>query len=355
MNDTPTAVDLFCGGGGFSHGFEQAGFTVEYGVDSEGRFKETFETNHTGLFIEHDLSESLPSPILDSDPTVVIGGPPCQGFSLAGKRESDDERNQLVTQFVVAIRELQPEWFVMENVPQILSMEDGAIKEYLLHQFETIGYDTQIKKLDATDFGVPQTRQRAFFIGRRAEDGGGKIAIEPAQNQTVSVREALSDLPPLQAGEQEDWYSHTPDCAYQSYCRSEGSGLTNHKAPNHGSQTIDRFKQTEPGEKVPYDSWSQKRRLLWDEPAPTLMGGPRPTYHFVHPDPVQHRGLTVRERARIQSFPDSFEFIGPVTKQRQMTGNAVPVRLSKDIADRLFDRIEPKNETQGGSGQGSTA
>ena len=120
------------------------------------------------------------------------------------------------------------------------------------------------------------------------------------------------------------------------------SSLRNHKAPNHGEKVVSRIKKAEQGEKIPYDTWSQKRRLDWNKPAPTLLGGPRPTYHFAHPE--QHRGLSVRERARIQSFPDSFEFVAPVAKQRQMTGNAVPPLVSEAIAKAILEQFVSRKQ-----------
>lgn len=348
-----TVVDLFCGAGGLSHGFQTAGFDVVAGVDSEERFAETFERNHDATFLEADLSETTGQEVLSmlslraGEIDVLVGGPPCQGFSLAGaKTTPGDERNFLLTQFIKAVYEIEPEWFVMENVPRVTTMEDGAVLSYLQSQFDKIGYSVSHDILNAVHFGVPQRRERAFFIGHA---DGRTLSLpegsyrESAEQQTLfdqqseaprTVGDAISDLPALGPGESAGEYASEPQGEYQELLRREAPELTNHRAPNHGENVIDRISRAEQGECVPYDSWSQKRRLAVDEPAPTLLAGPRPTYHFAHP--TEDRGLSVRERARLQSFPDHFAFHGPVAKQRQMTGNAVPPLVSEAIAERIL-------------------
>lgn len=358
---SPTTIDLFCGGGGLSYGFESAGFHIVAGVDEQDAFRETYEHNHSDAeFLEADLNEISGKEILDrveldaGDVDVVIGGPPCQGFSLAQANSNPgDERNFLVTRFIKAVYEIEPDWFLMENVPQIATMEDGAVREYIIEQFEKIGYTVNFKELNSVEFGVPQKRRRAFFIG--TSSGSEFTFPEGTHRQSVSqttlgandtkppvpVKDAISDLPALEPGEIKTEYGSAPQSEYQALMR-DGGNLTNHKAPNHGEKVINRIKRAEQGGKIPYDSWSQKRRLSWDEPAPTLLGGPRPTYHFAHPD--QHRGLSVRERARIQSFPDRFEFHAPIAKQRQITGNAVPPLLAEAIANSILSRISKSKQ-----------
>jgi DNA (cytosine-5)-methyltransferase 1 len=348
-----TVVDLFCGAGGLSHGFQSAGFDVVAGVDHEGRFRETFERNHDARFLEADLDATGGADILAAlslDPgavDVLVGGPPCQGFSLAGSTASPgDERNFLVTQFLKAVYEIEPAWFVMENVPRITTMEDGAVLEYLRSQFEKIGYSVSHDVLNAVEFGVPQRRKRAFFVGSRdgsspslpegtyresaeQQGGSGQKSREPR-----TVRDAFGDLPAIGPGESASEYASSPRGGYQEHLRRERPGLENHRAPAHGESVVGRIERAEPGEKIPYDSWSQKRRLSATEPAPTLLAGPRPTYHFANP--TQDRGLSVRERARLQSFPDHFQFYGPIAKQRQMTGNAVPPLVSRAVAASIL-------------------
>ena len=357
MSRNVAVVDLFCGAGGLSAGFEQDGYDIVGGVDSEAAFSETFEHNHDAEFVEADVSEATGPGILDrlgydpGDVDGVIGGPPCQGFSLAGaKTNPADERNFLVTNFIKSVYTMEPDWFVMENVPRITTMEDGKVLEYVLSQFEKIGYHTEWAVLNAADYGVPQSRKRAFVIGHRTvteiQFPEATFRASPEQ-QTLwanrepprTVADAFGDLPSLNPGEQKTNYESPPAGAYQTEMRCDHSKLHNHRAPNHGERVVTRIQQASQGEKIPYDSWSQKRRLADGEPAPTLLAGPRPTYHFAHPS--DDRGLSVRERARLQSFPDGYLFKGPVAKQRQMTGNAVPPLLSRAVARALSEQVVP--------------
>ncbi|GAA0283597.1 DNA cytosine methyltransferase [Halobacterium noricense] len=350
-------LDLFCGAGGLSAGFDQAGYDVVGGVDHEDAFAETFEHNHDAQFVEADLSKVTGEAILaelgydPGDLDGVIGGPPCQGFSLAGaKTNPADERNFLVTNFVKSVYEIDPDWFVMENVPRITTMEDGQVLEYLLDQFAEIGYDTEWTVLNAADYGVPQSRRRAFFVGHKTGEAFEfpEAAFRESRDQQTlfadrrpprTVQNAFGDLPSLAPGEEKTTYTADPEGEYQTEMRADGTELTNHRAPNHGETVTGRIEKTAPGEKIPYDSWSQKRRLEFGEPAPTLLAGPRPTYHFAHP--TDDRGLSVRERARLQSFPDDYLFVGPIAKQRQMTGNAVPPLLGRAVAEAIAEQTVP--------------
>lgn len=356
MVEQPTVIDLFCGAGGLSHGFQSAGHRILAGVDHEEAFESTYVTNHEDAeFVSADLHEITGSDILEeigadtNGIDGVIGGPPCQGFSLAQANPNPgDQRNFLVTRFIKSVYEIDPDWFLMENVPTIATMEDGAVREYILEQFDKIGYNVTFKELNSVEFGVPQKRRRAFFVGSKDTEftfpegphrrSASQTTLGGAtEKPPVSVNEAISDLPALEPGEERSDYATPPSCEYQSKMRDGSPPLKNHKAPNHGEKVVGRIKRAEQGKRIPYDSWSQKRRLDWVEPAPTLLGGPRPTYHFAHPE--QHRGLSVRERARIQSFPDSFEFVAPIAKQRQMTGNAVPPLVSEAIADAISEQF----------------
>jgi DNA (cytosine-5)-methyltransferase 1 len=357
MRNNMDVLDLFCGAGGLSAGFDQEGYDIVGGVDFEGAFSDTFEYNHDTEFIEVDLSEIAGVDILDrlgydpGDIDGIIGGPPCQGFSLAGaKTNPADERNFLVTNFIKLVYEMDPDWFVMENVPRITTMEDGKVLEYILSQFDKIGYHTGWSVLNAADYGVPQNRERAFFIGHKTieqMDFPEATFRQSTKQQTLfadrqpprTVYNAFRDLPSLKPGEERTSYASEPEGEYQKEMRGDRSELTNHRAPNHGEKVVTRIKKASPGEKIPYDSWSQKRRLEYEEPSPTLLAGPRPTYHFAHPS--DDRGLSVRERARLQSFPDDYLFRGPVAKQRQMTGNAVPPLLSRAVARAISEQIVP--------------
>ncbi len=350
-------VDLFAGAGGLSHGFQQAGFEVVGGTDVEERFRKTYEENHNARYVVGDITELSTDEIFEElevekdEVDIVVGGPPCQGFSLAkANRDPGDSRNQLVSEFIRKVYEIQPEWFVMENVKGLANMKDGEVLDYTLEMFrEKLGYKTEFKILNSSHYGAPQTRERVIIIGNKEDKdipfpeqrfGGNEaqtsldsINSEKDLKPPRTIKEAFSDLPSLEPGEEKDEYKTSPQCSFQEEMRKSSEGLKNHNAPNHGETVVNRIKRAEPGEKIPYKSWTQKRRLSWDEPAGTLLAGPRPTYHFGHPE--DPRGLSIRERARIQSFPDDFVFYGPVAKQRQQTGNAVPPLLSKAIAQEL--------------------
>lgn len=318
-------VDLFCGAGGFSVGFETEDFESVGGFDVDESAVQTYDANHTGKGITADLTEYTGERICDElgvtkeEITGVVGGPPCQGFSNANRnRDENDERNQLVFHFARLVSELQPEFFVMENVPGILTIADGSVPEQIIDEFASYGYSVAFKKLNTAKYGVPQKRERVIFIGVKQESGINPLTLFPEKTHSQSdyrtVSQALDGLPRLEAGEEEET-------------------IPNHRAPNHQSQTVERISKAGYGEKVPYDSWSQKTRLHPDEPSPTILAGKRSNYHRAHPE--DNRGLTVRERARIQSFPDDFEFKGSVTDQRRQSGNAVPPKLAEAIAKQI--------------------
>jgi len=349
-----------------SCGFQQAGFDIVCGVDHVSAFKDTYEKNHDSQYILGDLSKMTGQDILNKmglskgDVDVVIGGPPCQGFSLAGPKVPSDPRNLLVTAFVKRVYEIGPSWFTMENVHGLELMEKGKITDYLLKQFRKIGYNnTKFDILNSVHYGVPQRRKRTIFLG--SHDGSDlsfpkkkffdiaktqqNLARYSNDNEESSsnrlpartIMDAFSDLPPLLPGEEKDKYDSPPKTEYQKIMRQGDPPLKNHKAPNHGERVINRIRQAKQGEQIPYPTWSDKKRLAEDRSAPTLLAGPRPTYHFAHP--TQDRGLSVRERARIQSFPDRFIFYGPVAKQRQQTGNAVPPLMSQAVAELIKSKL----------------
>lgn len=326
---THKIVDLFCGAGGFSVGFESQGFESVGGFDVDESAVQTYDANHSGKGITGDLTDYTGDRIcteLDvqkEDITGVVGGPPCQGFSNANRnRNEDDERNQLVFHFARLVSELEPEFFVMENVPGILTIADGSVPEQIIDEFASYGYSVAFKKLNTAEYGVPQKRERVIFIGVKQSLGVNPLTLFPdkthAKTDYQTVQDALEGLPRLEAGEEDET-------------------IPNHRAPNHQSQTVERISKAGHGEKVPYDSWSQKTRLHPNEPSPTILAGKRSNYHRAHPE--DDRGLTVRERARIQSFPDTFEFKGSVTDQRRQSGNAVPPKLASAIAEKIWSEL----------------
>jgi len=294
-------VDLFAGAGGLSLGFEQAGYRTMLGVEHDENAAATYRHNISAPCIEADLSENPTLPVAEAQVDVLAGGPPCQGFSIAGKRDSDDERNELVTNFLHYVKELSPETVVMENVTGILSMDDGAVVDHIHDKFAQLGYDSAHQTLSAVSFGVPQERNRVFFIATR--DGA------PTFPDGNSARPTVGD-----------------------YLTHDGTE-PNMTTPRHQQKTIDRIKGTNKGEPL-YDSYTQRIRLDENDVAPTIVcGGPRPQWQLAHP--TKDRGLTVRERAALQTFPDWYEFMGGVVTGRVQTGNAVPPKMAKAIAESI--------------------
>ncbi len=330
---------MFCGCGGTSLGFEMAGFEVILGCDIHTPSIQTFQANHpncstiTGDIKKVDpfvIKELLNGRQLD----VLIGGIPCQGFSLNNrKRHENDDRNFMYKEFARFVKILQPKVIVLENVSGMRST--GSFVVDIEKHLSKIG-DMKVRSelLYAPDYGVPQKRSRLIFVGIKGFEFDfdkiikthGQTAGEPY----VTIREAIGDLPSLNAKETKYRYKSEPFSDYQKLMRSNSNGtLTNHTAPNHPKTTIDKIKNTKPGFPM-YERFKQRIRLDWDILSPTqVSGGIRPQFQLGHPKDA--RGLTIRERCRIQSFPDNFVLKGGIVQARVQTGNAVPPLLAKAV------------------------
>jgi len=337
-------VDLFSGCGGFSTGFEFAGFETAIALDIHPPSLETLRLNHPAArSILGDIRKvdgrQLSSLVDAGRPGLVVtAGVPCQGFSLSNrKRHAADKRNFLFLEFVRVAKQLKPDVVVLENVSGLVSTKDGAFKRDIATAIEELGYDVHFALLNAADYGVPQTRKRVFFVGvpkgstwlfPKREFGGSERPYR-------TVRDAiLGDLPRLSSGASQQSYSGPPTSEFQHWLRAEHDEvLFNHAAPAHPQATINRIRATKPGQPM-YSAFKQRIRLHPDSPSPTqICGGIRPQFQFGHP--TQARGLTIRERARIQSFPDWYQFTGGVTQGRVQTGNAVPPLLAQAIATQI--------------------
>jgi DNA (cytosine-5)-methyltransferase 1 len=321
-------LDLFCGGGGLSEGFLQAGYDIVAGVDANEDFLETFAHNHEdALAIHADLAEVTPVSFFDQHPLgandidLVIGGPPCKGFSIAGHRDPDDERNYLVGNFIDFVDHVQPDAFVMENVPGIKSMEGGDTLKSILEGFDRAGYEkTRYETLNAADYGVPQRRRRVIFLGRR--DGG-----EPTYPQKTHGPAGQATL----TGERLQPY----ETAGETILGREMNELPNHVETDHSDDMVDRISEVDIGESL-YESYGDSwRRLDPDEPAFTIKENHNAP--FIHPE--EDRVGTVRECAALQSFPDDYVFQGPKSTQLKVVGNAVPPGLSNAIASALVQYL----------------
>lgn len=342
---TYNVLDLFCGCGGLSLGFERAGFNIVLGIDIWNDALKTFKANHRNAkTLCADVSnvniEEIKSAFNGSDVDIIIGGPPCQGFSIAGKRIIDDERNRLYKGFVALVEYFRPKAFVMENVPNILSMGDGAIKNSIISDFSKLGYTIAVNTLTASDYGVPQNRKRAFFVGL---SGNNKFVFpSPFIAEKVTSEEALSDLPESSA-EDGTPYVINPTSDYQILMREHSDGIYNHQTTNHNQKTIDIISQVPDGgnyKDLPEELQDiRKVHIAWTrlnskKPSFTIDTGHRHHFHYKF-----NRIPTARESARIQSFPDDFIFTCSKTSQLKQIGNAVPPLLSEAIAKSLKQQL----------------
>ena len=336
-----TVLDLFCGCGGLSLGFEQAGYDVLAGIDVWKDALVTYQANHKySKAIQADLMTLQPEEVSKTIGTksvdVIIGGPPCQGFSIAGKRIIDDERNKLYKSFVRMVEYFKPKAFVMENVPNILTMGEGIIKRSILRDFENLGYYVTTKVLLASNYGVPQNRRRAVFVGLL--NGLEYQYPEPTTLTPVTAKDAISDLPEDTLDEGAS-YVTTPKSEFQKQIRQGSTGVYNHEITVHTEQTQRIIAMVPDGgnyKDLPEELQNTRKvHIAW-----TRLNSQRPsitidTGHFHHFHYKYNRVPTVRESARFQSFPDTFVFIGNKTSKLKQVGNAVPPMMAKEIALQL--------------------
>ena len=338
VNKQINVIDLFCGCGGLSLGFEQAGYNVLLGIDNWEDALVTFRANHrNGETLCADLMRLNPADVSEKignqEVDLIIGGPPCQGFSVAGKRIIDDDRNKLYKSFVKMVGYFKPKAFVLENVPNILTIGDGIIKREIIADFEALGYKVVNKVLLASDYGVPQNRRRAIFVGLL---GGEEFEYpRPTIIQRVTTEQALSDLPEnsLHDG---DKYPIKPLSEYQKTIREGSKGVYNHDITIHTEQTRRIIAMVPDGgnyKSLPEElQQTRKVHIAWtrlnsNAPSITIDTGHNHHFHYKY-----NRVPTVRESARLQSFPDTFIFIGGKGSQLRQVGNAVPPLMAKAIA-----------------------
>lgn len=343
-------LDLFCGAGGLSRGFGLLkDFKILAGIDIFPPALETFYFNHKdttpGFHVPTDISaldakqilKRLATPSID----VVVGGPPCQGFSVAGPRDPKDGRNKLVWHFVRLIEELEPLCFVMENVFGMIVPKVKAFVDEVVKKIEKAGYAVGTFLLNAQDYGVPQSRKRLFIVGSRL---GRRVPMPPPisaeenslfYDRFVTVRDALSDLPtPLPCEPQE--YTRRASSRYQELMRGGSTALYNHTPARHGASMVRRMKEQDPGTRL-YNNWNHAwYKLDLNRPAPTVKENHRAP--FVHP--IEPRVTTPRECARLQSFPDWYIFKGTKSAQLIQIGNAVPPLLARAIAESVASALK---------------
>ena len=334
-------LDLFCGCGGLSLGFTQAGFDIKYGIDNSNYALESFNLNHKNATpINANLSNIVVDDFIKinkiSNIDIIIGGPPCQGYSIAGKRIINDERNDMYKTFLKFVESLGPMAFLMENVPNILSMGRGIVKNQIIKDFSSIGYNIHKDILLASDFGVPQSRKRAFFFGTKINEP----YLFPVRvvDKPVNSMNAISDLPDKDIMDGSP-YEFSPQSDYQIMMRKQSKGLYNHQLTLHHKKTIKTIALVPDGgnyKDLPENLRnSRKVNIAWtrlnsEKPSFTIDTGHRHHFHYKY-----NRVPTVRESARIQSFPDNFIFCGPKTNQYVQVGNAVPPIMAGEIAKSI--------------------
>lgn len=341
-------IDLFAGSGGLSYGFQMAGFKVVLGIDSDKDCAETFKLNHKDAkyFVENieDVKSSEVKKIIGNKRIdVVIGGPPCQGFSISGKRYFFDPRNQLYLHFFRIVDVVKPRAVVIENVPGLKGLYEGKAFEGIMNEFQKRGYSVSYEILKADDYGIPQMRKRIFFVGLKNK----QYQFPKPRGKKVTLWEALSDLPLLEDCSESTNYSSEPKNHYQKMMRANSSVLFNHVGTNHSEQTKKIIAMVPEGKNykvLPVQLQSTRKvhiawtRLDSSKPSHTVDTGHRHHFH-----PKVNRVPTVREYARIQSFPDNFVFVGSKTSQYRQVGNAVPPLLSFEIAAGLMRVLKNDN------------
>jgi DNA (cytosine-5)-methyltransferase 1 len=326
MSNQLTYIDLFSGSGGFSLGFDNKGFQNIFSIDIEPSFCETYKYN----FPNHNLIKKDICQLSDDEikylkevdhVDVVIGGPPCQGFSIAGnigRKFIEDPRNRLFKEFVRVVKVVNPKFFVMENVARLYNHNKGETRKEIINDFEKLGYKVECKILNSADYGVPQVRKRIIFIGSRDNK---KIEFpKKTTEKYLTVKEAIKNFPTLSAGEE--------------------SIIPNHIAMAHSEQMLEKMSYISDGgnrNEIPVNirpkSGDVRKYIRYksDEPSVCVTGDMRKIFHY-----EQNRALTVRELAKLQSYPDDFIFKGTKISQQQQVGNSVPPKMAEAIASVII-------------------
>lgn len=345
---TLNVLDLFCGAGGLSYGFESAGFDILVGIDNDAKALETFELNHKGSksicgdITQITYDEHIKPLLGGKQIDVIIGGPPCQGMSLSGPRKFDDPRNKLYLSYIRLVKEIQPKAFVIENVPGLVGLFGGQIKDSIIEKFTEMGYHIEYKILCSADYGVPQSRKRVVFVGTKV----GSFEYPAINPNVVTCSMALSDLPALEneLGEEVSEYAMSPQNHYQQLMRKRSDMVLNHVAASHSDKVKKIISLVPDGgnyKNLPEEyRESRNFHVAWtrfasNKPAPTIDTGHRHHFHYKY-----NRVPTVRECARLQSFPDDFKFLGNKTQQFRQVGNAVPPLMAQAIAEQVKKMLE---------------
>lgn len=387
----PTAIDLFSGAGGLTLGLANAGFDVRFSTDRDEACEATHKRNLPSIpFVRASVEQLSGAAILNQvgllpgELDLLVGGPPCQGFSIIGQRRIWDPRNGLIHHFVRIAEETQPRCVVIENVPGLATLGEGVVLREIGLLFAAAGYTVECAELLAAQYGVPQMRWRMFFIAWRNDQDCKGGFPEPTHGRTgigdlvpnrpiavadmagfVSIGEAIDDLPAIDAGGWTDTYCNAPRTSYQTGMRASAPrALANHYAAKLSSQNLTRIRALGPGQDwrdlprsllpdgmkkaLRKDHTRRYRRMRWDGVARSIITRFRDPKSGEYTHPEQHRTISIREAARIQSFPDWFVFEGSYTQQYDQVGNAVPVLLGRAVAlelRKLLEAARPRSAT----------
>lgn len=368
-----TAISLFCGAGGCSLGFKQAGYKILFAADIAMSAVNTYEANFpTVKCAEADIKNLDFNKVLlelgleTGELDILIGGPPCQGFSTAGIRFWDDPRNALLKNYIFAIEFIKPKWFLMENVEGLLTARKGKYVYEMLKTLVECGYKVRLEKVYAHEYGVPQRRKRVIIVGNRLgidfyfPKPTFKIHGRIFRNAAITLQHTISGLPkPSVDLRQPVTYESVAKNEWEQYLRGGATSVLDHFAPKLTALQKQRIKALKPGqtmkdlpENLQHESFkrranrrvmdgtpSEKRggspsglkRLMFEEPCLTITSAA--TREFIHPR--EDRPLTIREAARIQTFPDKFVFSGNSSQKIQQIGNAIPPLIARIFAEHI--------------------
>lgn len=379
-------LSLFAGAGGCTLGFDRAGFDVKYGLDLDSDAISTYQTNFPNTnAVEKDVCDTTSDWLMDrldlkpGELDILIGGPPCQGFSSAGKNFWDDPRNQLLKHYIRLLEDIQPKWFLMENVEGLLTAQESQYINEVARKLVEAGYTIRIHKLYSHWYGLPQKRKRVFIVGN---SGGINFEFPKPTRHGINavsgprtIMNAISDLPEPASGESMPLeHTNPPKNDYQESLRD--GVVTEHYQTPVSDILRKRIEHLEPGqsmqdlpEELQHDSFDRRssrrvkdgtptekrggapsglKRLRPDQPSLTITGGSHA--EFIHP--LQDRFLTLRECARIQSFPDWFEFRGSMTSKQTQVGNAIPPLIAEKLANHFAQIMEKHDDAPYGDGEG---
>lgn len=329
MEQEYTFIDLFAGAGGLSLGFAKAGFNNLFAIDIDQIFCNTYAKNFPNhkilnMDIKNLTKEYINDIICKKTVDIVIGGTPCQGFSLAGnpgRTFLDDPRNQLFKEFARVVSIVDPKIFVIENVARLYNHNRGITKQEIINEFTTLGYHVECKLFNMSDFGIPQNRRRIVFIGTKLNKN---IIFPKPSFITTTIKNAIDNLPVLSSG--------------------QSSNIPNHIAMNHSPDMLLKMSYIKDGgnrldipEKLRPQKGDARKYIRYNsnQPSICITGDMRKVFHY-----EQNRALTVRELARIQSFPDDFVFTGSSISQQQQVGNAVPPLFAELLANSIKEMLD---------------